>query len=175
MLDTRLVGRDKQLDYATGIEQAGSVEAFVQKDLFNPERQILGQEQGTWLQNELQTSRARGATSQVLGQQVLMGKLNIPVIPPEELAQLRLSDYAQPRVEQTQQLAPYGLPVNLDAQDGYPAARTRLFAMLSAHATNPISLAGDTHSSWAFNMTNIEGDVVGVEWGTPNISSPRIE
>ena len=71
-----------------------------------------------------------------------MGKLNIPVIPPEELAQLELSEYARPRVEQTQQLAPYGLPSNLDAWDGYPAARERLFDMLTSHATNPISLAG---------------------------------
>jgi alkaline phosphatase D len=175
MLDTRLVGRDEQLDYAKGIEQAGSVEAFIKKDLYNPERQMLGEEQEDWLQQALQRSKARGATWQVLGQQVLMGKLNIPVIPPEELAKLELSEYARPRVEQTQQLAPYGLPSNLDAWDGYPAARERLFAMLSAHATNPISLAGDTHNGWAFNLTNQKGEAVGVEWGTPGVSSPGLE
>ena len=175
MLDTRLVGRDEQLDYAKGIEQAGSVEAFIKTDLYNPKRQMLGEEQEAWLQQALQRSKARGATWQVLGQQVLMGKLNIPVIPPEELAQLELSEYARPRVEQTQQLAPYGLPSNLDAWDGYPAARERLFAMLSAHATNPISLAGDTHNGWAFNLTNQEGEAVGVEWGTPGVSSPGLE
>ena len=175
MLDTRLAGRDEQLDYATGIEQAGSVEAFLKNDLYNPERQMLGKEQEAWLQQALQSSKARGATWQVLGQQVLMGRLNIPVIPPEEVAKLELSEFARPRVDQAQQLAPYGLPVNLDAWDGYPAARTRLFDMLSAHATNPISLAGDTHNSWAFNMTNTKGEAVGVEWGTPSISSPSIE
>ena len=175
MLDTRLVGRDEQLDYAKGIEQAGSVEAFIKTDLYNPKRQMLGEEQEAWLQQALQRSKARGATWQVLGQQVLMGKLNIPVIPPEELAKLELSEYARPRVEQTQQLAPYGLPSNLDAWDGYPAARERLFALLSAHATNPVSLAGDTHNGWAFNLTNQKGEAVGVEWGTPGISSPGLE
>ena len=175
MLDTRLTGRDAQLDYAKGIEQAGSVEAFLKNDLYNPARQMLGKEQEAWLQNILQSSKARGATWQVLGQQVLMGKLNIPVIPPEELARLELSEYARPRVEQTQQLAPYGLPSNLDAWDGYPAARERLFAMLMAHATNPISLAGDTHNGWAFNLTNAQGEPVGVEWGTPGVSSPGLE
>jgi len=175
MLDTRLVGRDEQLDYAKGIEQAGSVEAFIKNDLYSPERQMLGEEQEAWLQQALQRSTARGATWQVLGQQVLMGKLNIPVIPPEELAKLELSEYARPRVEQTQQLAPYGLPSNLDAWDGYPAARERLFALLTAHATNPISLAGDTHNGWAFNLTNQKGEAVGVEWGTPGISSPGLE
>ena len=175
MLDTRLVGRDEQLDYAKGIERAGSVEAFIKNDLYNPERQILGEEQEAWLQQALQRSKARGAAWQVLGQQVLMGKLNIPVIPPEELAQLELSEYARPRVEQTQQLAPYGLPSNLDAWDGYPAARERLFDMLTSHATNPISLAGDTHNGWAFNLTNQKGEAVGVEWGTPGVSSPGLE
>ena len=68
-------------------------------------------------------AKARGATWQVLGQQVLMGKLNIPVIPPEELAKIELSEYAKPRVAEAQQLAPYGLPSNLDAWDGYPAAK----------------------------------------------------
>jgi alkaline phosphatase D len=175
MLDTRLVGRDEQLDYAKGIERAGSVEAFIKNDLYNPERQILGEEQEAWLQQALQRSKARGATWQVLGQQVLMGKLNIPVIPPEELAKLELSAYVRPRVEQTQQLAPYGLPSNLDAWDGYPAARERLFALLTAHATNPVSLAGDTHNGWAFNLTSQKGEAVGVEWGTPGVSSPGLE
>lgn len=175
MLDTRLIGRDEQLDYAKGIERAGSVEAFIKHDLYHPERQMLGKEQEAWLQQALQSSKARGATWQVLGQQVLMGKLNIPVIPPEELAKLELSEYARPRVEQTQQLAPYGLPSNLDAWDGYPAARERLFDMLSAHATNPISLAGDTHNGWAFNLTNQKDEAVGVEWGTPGVSSPGLE
>ncbi|MAB26915.1 MAG: alkaline phosphatase [Alteromonadaceae bacterium] len=175
MLDTRLVGRDEQLDYAKDIEQAGSVEAFLKSDLYNPDRQMLGKEQEGWLQEALQSSKSRGATWQVLGQQVLMGKLNIPVIPPEEIAKLELSEYARPRFEQAQQLAPYGLPSNLDAWDGYPAARERLFAMLSADATNAISLAGDTHNGWAFNLTNSQGEAVGVEWGTPGVSSPGLE
>jgi len=161
MLDTRLVGRDEQLDYAKGIEQRRQRGGVYQKRSLQPRAANAGRRTGVWLQQALQRSKARGATWQVLGQQVLMGKLNIPVIPPEELAQLELSEYVRPRVEQTQQLAPYGLPSNLDAWDGYPAARERLFAMLTAHATNPISLAGDTHNGWAFNLTNQKGEAVG--------------
>ena len=175
MLDTRLIGRDEQLDYAKGIEAAGSVEAFINNDLYNPERQMLGAEQEAWLHNALQQSTARGATWQVLGQQVLLGRLPIPAIPPEELDTLALSDYARPRVEQLMKLAPTGLPLNLDAWDGYPAARERLYDLLTAHASNPISLAGDTHNGWAFNLTNAQGEAVGVEWGTPGISSPGLE
>ena len=175
MLDTRLIGRDEQLDYAKGIERAGSVEAFIKKDLYNPERQMLGTEQEAWLQNALQQSTTRGAIWQVLGQQVLLGRLPIPAIPPEDLDTLELSDYARPRVEQLMKLAPSGLPLNLDAWDGYPAARERLYDLLTAHASNPISLAGDTHNGWAFNLTNAQGEAVGVEWGTPGISSPGLE
>jgi len=175
MLDTRLTGRDQQLNYGRDIEPAGGLEAFIKDHLNAPARQLLGAAQEQWLEGALQESKARGATWQVLGQQVLMGKLNIPVIPPEELAKLELSEYARPRVEQTQQLAPYGLPSNLDAWDGYPAARERLFAMLGAHANNPVSLAGDTHNGWAFNLTNQKGEAVGVEWGTPGVSSPGLE
>ena len=47
--------------------------------------------------------------------------------------------------------------------------------MLRAHASNPISLAGDTHNGWAFNLTNQKGEAVGVEWGTPGVSSPGLE
>jgi alkaline phosphatase D len=136
------------------------VEAFIKKISTTPSGKC-------WVKNRkrgcsaLQRSKARGATWQVLGQQVLMGKLNIPVIPPEELAKLELSEYARPRVEQTQQLAPYGLPSNLDAWDGYPAARERLFAMLTCPRHQPISLAGDTHNGWAFNLTNQKGEAVG--------------
>ena len=71
------------------------MEAFLKNDLYHPERQILGKEQEAWLQQALQSSKPRGATWQVLSQQVLMGKLNIPVIP-EELAQLELSEYPTP-------------------------------------------------------------------------------
>ena len=166
---------DDALRLERAIERAGSVEAFLKNDLYNPERQMLGKEQEAWLKNTLQSSKARGASWQILGQQVLMGKLNIPVIPPEQAAKLELSEFARPRFEQAQQLAPYGLPSNLDAWDGYPAARERLFAMLNAHATNPISLAGDTHNGWAFNLTNAQSEAVGVEWGTPGVSSPGLE
>jgi len=175
MLDTRLVGRDQQLNYGRDIEPAGGLEAFIKDHLNAPDRQLLGAQQEAWLEAALQRSKARGATWQVLGQQVLMGKLNLPVIPEDMLAGLTLSKYARPRVEQAQRLAPYGVPSNLDAWDGYPAARERLFAMLTAHATNPISLAGDTHNGWAFNLTNAQGEAVGVEWGTPGISSPGLE
>jgi alkaline phosphatase D len=77
MLDTRLIARDKQLDYADYINPttgAFNSAAFAQA-MSNPERQLMGKEQTQWLQGQLSASTA---TWQVLGQQVLMGKMYLP-------------------------------------------------------------------------------------------------
>jgi len=39
-----------------------------------------------------------------------------------------------------------GLPFNLDAWDGYPANRDRVFSAIKSYANNVVVLAGDTHS-----------------------------
>jgi alkaline phosphatase D len=67
-----------------------------------------------------------------------------------------------------------GIPSNLDAWDGYPAARDRLFqASLEADA-NLVVLAGDTHNAWAFELEH-GGAKVGVEFGGHSVSSPGLE
>jgi alkaline phosphatase D len=38
-----------------------------------------------------------------------------------------------------------------------------------------VVLAGDTHSSWAFDLHDDEGDSIAVEFGTPSVSSPGFE
>lgn len=174
MLDTRLVGRDEQLEYNRDITPEHGVEHFLQR-LNAPDRQMLGLDQEMWLANQLAASVDRGATWQVLGQQVLMGSSRMPGISSEELATLDLPDWARPRIEAAQRLAGQGLPLNLDAWDGYPAARSRLFRLLTELASNPVSLAGDTHNAWAFNLADGDGQPVGVELGTPGISSPGLE
>ena len=58
MLDTRPTGRDEQLDYAEGIEAAGSAEAFIKNDLYDPERQMLGKEQEGWLHKRTATEQS---------------------------------------------------------------------------------------------------------------------
>ena len=36
-------------------------------------------------------------------------------------------------------------------------------------------MAGDTHNGWAFNLANEAGQAVGVEFGTPGVTSPGLE
>ena len=173
MLDTRLVGRDEQLEY--GKDLGDDPSTFAETKLNNPERELLGKPQAEWLRSELQKSKTRGATWQVLGQQVLMGKVLIPTIDPAIVDEAPIPDSYKQRMKGMLNLAKLGLPLNLDAWDGYPAARERLYDDLLEFGVNPISLAGDTHNAWAFNLRNAKGDAVGIELGTPGISSPGLE
>jgi alkaline phosphatase D len=77
MLDTRIVGRDRPLDYADFIDLATGAfdDAGFAAAMADPERQLLGVEQTAWLQGRLAASTA---TWQILGQQVLMGRMNLP-------------------------------------------------------------------------------------------------
>ena len=175
MLDTRLQGRDEQLDYQRDIAQAGGPQAFVKDLLMNPQRTILGADQENWLASQLADSQDRGTIWQIIGQQVLMGKLITPLIPKETLDELDLADRYRPRLERLEQIARAKLPLNLDAWDGYPVCRERIHRLFKQFAPNPVVLAGDTHNAWAFNMQNQQGDEVGVEIGTPGVTSPGME
>ena len=175
MLDTRLHGRDEQFIYQRDLEKFGGVEAFVKEQLMNPERTILGADQENWLGSQLAASHDRGSVWQVIGQQVLMGKLTTPLIPKETIDKMELPERYSRRLEGLQQIAEAKLPMNLDAWDGYPACRERIHGLFTQFAKNPVVLAGDTHNAWAFNMRNGAGDAVGVEIGTPGITSPGME
>lgn len=147
-------------------------EGFRRDHLDNAQRTILGFDQEDWLANELLAGKKRGAQWQIIGQQVLMGRTGIP--------NLELDLQGKPKeyvdfVRRLQSLEKLGLPFNLDAWDGYPASRQRVFEQLISHASNPIVLAGDTHNAWAFNLADDNGRAVGVEIGTPGISSPGME
>ena len=85
MLETRLVARDKQLSYEDYFKLQKNIFNSVKrnlpgflKDLNCGERSLLGSEQMKWLQDRLDKSKGSKAAWQVLGQQVLMGRMNLP-------------------------------------------------------------------------------------------------
>ncbi|MET0090956.1 MAG: alkaline phosphatase D family protein [Candidatus Thiodiazotropha sp.] len=79
MLDTRLIGRDKQLDYADYINpSSGDFDAAAfTADVASPARTLLGETQRNWLIESMNYSTA---TWQVLGQQVLMMRMLLPAV-----------------------------------------------------------------------------------------------
>ena len=179
-LDTRLEGREEQFSVSKiiGTEEnpeamMAALKAFSEGDYADPDRQLLGAAQEQWLSEGLAASTARGATWQVLVQQVLMGKLaSSPGL--LDLLGDGIPAFIRQRVQAANMAASAGLPSNMDAWDGYPAARDRAFeAALNADA-NLLVLAGDTHNGWAFDLAH-EGEKVGVELGVSSVTSPGME
>lgn len=66
----------------------------------------------------------------------------------------------------------FGIPINGDAWDGYPAERSNLLSHIEANSIDNFTvITGDVHTSWAFDLEN-NGTNVGVEFVTPSITSP---
>ncbi|WP_150306353.1 alkaline phosphatase D family protein [Pseudomonas saliphila] len=189
MLDTRVIGRDRQLTFSDYYDDEGFKSAAFRRDSMDPSRTLLGQSQRRWLYDALETS---GATWQVLGQQVLMGQRMLPrallsVLQDAEdrdLAQTlqALIAIAQRRQQNDPSLTQQELdqvatlvPFSLDAWDGYAYEREMLLKHASAHDTNLVVLSGDTHNAWACNLTTLEGTHAGVEFVTSSVTSPGME
>ena len=189
MLDTRIIGRDEQLDYADFIDDFGDFDAAAfQAAVANPTRTLLGSEQATWLLAGLTTSTS---TWQVLGQQVLTGRMNIPVelllalgapgpqlfVLIEELATIKARILAgDPTVTEEERLRVETVaPYNLDAWDGYFVERETIFSAIAQADQNLVALAGDTHNAWANNLATLGGVPIGVEFATSGVTSPGLE
>ncbi|MFW1746454.1 alkaline phosphatase D family protein [Acinetobacter guillouiae] len=197
MLDTRILARDKQLDYANYMTASGLDIAKFQADLTSTTRTLMGYTQREWLQKKLAQSTA---TWNVLGQQVLMAKMLIPAelllslsaitsgnVTAETLAKmnqqiielvtlkvrLKSGDPTLTAAEKARvtTVAPY----NLDAWDGYYAEREILYGTLKTLNKKVVVLAGDTHNAWSADLHTQAGDFVGVELATSSVSSPGME
>ena len=179
-IDTRLEGREQQFDLgkvlAGSTDAKGAMEAlakFKDGDWANPDRQLLGAAQEQWLADGLATSTRSGTSWQVLVQQVLIGNLKTPAGLVDQLGS-GMPDYVTKRLKAAAMASKAGLPSNMDAWDGYPAARERVFKAALAADANLLVLAGDTHNGWAFDLA-LDGAAVGVELGVCSVSSPGFE
>jgi alkaline phosphatase D len=203
MLDTRLFGRDRQVDQLALAGLAGpQAQASALAEFTSPTRQLLGSEQLAWLQARLAGS---SAAWQVLGQQVLMARMEFPA---SVLAALNPAD-TSPEAQQAGQIAVTAyltakatppnlrtpeqaalmnpdrnpkLGYNLDAWDGYIAARETLLGSALQLNKRLVSLAGDTHNAWHSDLTlkglanpALAGLKVGEEFATSSVSSPGLE
>jgi len=204
MLDTRVLARDKQLEYSQYIDATTGAfnSATFLTDVTDTNRTLLGQTQLLWLQQTLLQSTAKW---QVLGQQVLMAKMLMPAaiatqqmsipqfaelagiaqlagraqasdptLTAEELAYLQ-ANQARLTPEVMALLQLPAIPYNLDAWDGYAYEREVILATAKSLNHNLVVIAGDTHNAWASELTDSGGDVVGIEFATSSVSSPGLE
>lgn len=197
MLDTRIIARDKQLEYADYMTAAGLNAQKFQVDLTDPKRTLMGYTQRDWLVDKLKQSTA---TWNVIGQQVLMSKMWIPAelllslgqitsggASAETLAKmnaqitelvtlkLRLEQGDPTLTAQEKTRVTTVVPYNLDAWDGYYAERETVYESLASLNKKVILLAGDTHNAWASYLYSQKGQYVGVELATSSVSSPGLE
>lgn len=190
MLDTRHMGRDEPLNYLDYFSSDGSLnQAQFIADVGSQSRTLLGAEQLLWLQSSMGYSTAKW---QVLGQQILMGRMNLPAellvaiatenfagLPQAlgELAQLKGRKLAGDPTLTAAELARIetAAPYNLDAWDGYQYEREVVLGTAKQLNKNLVVLAGDTHNAWANNLKDLNGDQIGVEFATSSVSSPGLE
>jgi alkaline phosphatase D len=78
------------------------------------------------------------------------------------------------RVEVAQLAAKAGLPLNMDGWDGYPAARDRLLAAAQSADADLVTLSGDSHNAWAFDLAH-DGRPAGIEVAGQSVTSPGFE
>ena len=91
-----------------------------------------------------------------------MANVGIPKISESALAEGDMSEQRK-NTAFLQALGAQGMPLNLDAWDGYPANRDRIAQMLADKNANTVALAGDTHNAWAFNLRDSKQRAIGVE------------
>ncbi len=176
-LDTRAHGRDEPLDIAAAIT-AGPDTMTALKRLRDERwlagnRQLLGFDQEQWLFEQVSQSVRQGSRWQVLAQQVVMGRI---MMPPGASALAGASPGADVAafIGAAEVAAKLGLPMNLDAWDGYPAARARLLGTAQRLGADLVVLAGDSHNAWANDLHN-DGRPAGVEFAGQSVSSPGFE
>jgi len=182
MLDTRMYARDKVLsysDYTTIVDGKPVIDAVAfQAALADQGRGLLGSEQQQFAIGSMFNNNA---TWQVLGQQVLMGRIFIPQELLVGLGQIEAAISAggdasaaqaqvaallvelatikgrilggDPSVTAAERLRVEKMaPYNLDAWDGYFPAREEILRRAQYFNKNLVVLAGDTHNAWASDL-----------------------
>ena len=201
MMDTRVIARDKQMEYSDYIDSTGNFNQIQFKtDFLSTNRKLIGNEQMAWLGSQINSDTAKW---KVLGQQILMTKMMVPaellMLLNQILAEIKQHGSAQPATMQALQntitqliilktrhqqqdptLTPQEiaritttLPYNLDAWDGYFMEREQLYSVLAGK--NVVVLAGDTHNAWLGKLNDAQGKFIGTELACSSVSSPGLE
>lgn len=189
MIDSRFYGREEQINLGNFIIPETRKET--DEKLNSKERQLLGEKQFNWLSCKIKSSKAKW---QILGSQVLMSKIQYPIsilqtqyTNPEQLnkaiVEYLVAKQTPPELRTPEQnflvdtslFANPLLGYNLDAWDGYPAQREKIFELIKTENKNFISIAGDSHNGWFNKLTDDNNDLIGYEFGTPSVTSYGLE
>lgn len=178
-VETRVVARTEPLDLervlkdVAAADRPAALAAFRDGPLRDPARTLMGPQQEAWLAKGFKESVRDGKRWQVLAQQVVMGELAMPVSLEQGMAP-DAPGWLKQRISNAVAISRAGLGWNMDAWDGYPAARERLLDAARVARANTIVLSGDSHNAWAFDLAS-KGKRVGVEMASHSVTSPGAE
>lgn len=163
MLDTRMWARSKQAgDDMGNFDGTGVGTPEVWND---PARHIVGDDQESWIEQQLGASKTRGAHWRLIGNQVVFGQGRAPLDMMHMPAYILFSDF----------------------WDGYQYDRNRVLNYMANNGVqNTVFLTGDIHSSWAMEISTNPFDkavydpdagknAIAVELVGPSITSQALE
>lgn len=177
MVETRLLARDQQVAFKGAVPDAAMIGTMLAQRQ-DSKREMLGAAQTRWLEAVLARSVKAGKAWQLLGNQVVMARVPGPDLQRamgEQTFATMLAKMPEPyrsQIARSQGAFKAGIPFNMDAWDGYPAARERLYTMLRKVGANAIAFAGDSHAAWANDLYDEGGTLIGAEFGATAITSP---
>lgn len=183
-LETRLTARSEEIlmePFPVDVDTAdpddpgarAEVAAWLERTAGDEGRTLLGERQLADVASALGASVAAGQPWRVFANQVIMGRVPAPNYPKVMPFWLRWAIQANdPLAWSFIKRFAFGTPFNLDAWDGYPAERERLYAAARAANADFITLTGDTHNAWVLDLRDGEGARVGTEFGVTSVSSP---
>lgn len=149
------------------------VAEWLERETGGADRTLLGERQLAFVSAVLGDSVAAGKPWRVFANQVIMGRVPAPDYAKVMPFWLRWAVQANdPLAWSFIKRFSFGTPFNLDAWDGYPAERERLYAAARAAGADFITLTGDTHNAWAIDLHDEAGVRVGTEFGVTSVTSP---
>ncbi len=175
-LETRLTGRSDEISWFTEIgglepEKIPEAAARTMIRVQDEGRTMLGATQEEWLDESLNASVDAGKSWQVLANQIVMARVRPPNFT-ETLSPDAVNEFDNTYIRQLVGFSQLGVPLNLDAWDGFPAARDRLYASAASAGANLVTLTGDTHTAWANTLMDKNEAIRGVEFGCTSVTSP---
>ncbi|MDY7539538.1 alkaline phosphatase D family protein [Undibacterium sp. 5I1] len=187
MLDTRIIGREHQPDRTNDASGRDIADPAFLPYAFNKNKQLMGATQQAWLDTQMTASKA---TWQVLGNQTVMGRIQLPAsVLSTNLSAASVTAYltakATPVALQTQAQKDLldlsknpKISYNFDNWEGYPNARDALFTSankLKAANKKFLVLSGDSHNAWFNKLTLPDGTQVGAEFAGMSVTSSGFE
>ena len=176
LMETRLNARARpflRAELPALLRSRAEADRFLAGRVGAAEREKIGAAQLRRLSDAFARNRREGTGWTLLGNPTLMAPVRTPDIWPflsaDDARAIRdgWSDGAGFLVASR-----FGLPLSLDAWDGYPAERARLLAAIREAEAGPVLvLTGDTHSWWVNEIPETEGRQAGVELAVASVTA----